>query len=84
MNVLLPILIMVGLGAVMNRRGRIQIDSLNQLTIYLLVPSFLFQQVSTSELTWHDIVEITWGQRPAGAASRRVVAPDLSVAEIPQ
>ena len=60
-NVLLPILIMVGLGAVMNRRGRIQIDSLNQLTIYLLVPSFLFQQVSTSELSWNDIVQITWG-----------------------
>ena len=60
-NVLLPILVMVGFGALMNRRGRIQIDSLNQLTIYLLVPSFLFQQVSTSSLSWNDIAEVTWG-----------------------
>ncbi len=60
-NVLLPILVMVGLGALMNRRGRIQIDTLNQLTIYLLVPSFLFEQVAYSSLTWSDIAELTWG-----------------------
>ena len=60
-NVLLPILVMVGLGALMNRRGRIQIDTLNQLTIYLLVPSFLFEQVAYSSLTWGDIAEVTWG-----------------------
>ena len=41
---------MVGLGALMNRRGRIQIDTLNQLTIYLLVPSFLFEQVAYSSI----------------------------------
>ena len=60
-NVLLPILVMVGLGALMNRRGRIQIGTLNQLTIYLLVPSFLFEQVAYSSLTWRDIAEVTWG-----------------------
>jgi predicted permease len=60
-NVLLPILVMVGLGALMNRRGRIQIDTLNQLTIYLLVPSFLFEQVAYSSLTWSAIAEVTWG-----------------------
>ena len=59
--VLLPILVMILLGALVNRRGRIQIDSLNQITIYLLVPSFLFEQVYDSTLSWADIAEITYG-----------------------
>jgi predicted permease len=59
--VLLPILVMILLGALVNRRGRIQIDSLNQITIYLLVPSFLFEQVYDSSLSWADIAEITYG-----------------------
>jgi predicted permease len=61
LTVLLPILIMIALGALINRRGRIQIDSLNQITIYLLVPSFLFEQIYDCQLTWSDIAQITWG-----------------------
>ena len=59
--VLLPILVMILLGVLVNRKRTLHIDSLNQLTIYLLVPAFLFEQVYDSSLSWGDITEITYG-----------------------
>ncbi|MDP7268180.1 MAG: AEC family transporter [Pirellulales bacterium] len=59
--VLLPILVMILLGVLVNWKRTLNIDSLNQLTIYLIVPAFLFEQVYDSSLSWGDITEITYG-----------------------
>lgn len=60
-EVILPILILVAIGAVFHFRFRINLETLNRLTIYLLVPSFLFVKIHQSELSFVDIWRITYG-----------------------
>jgi hypothetical protein len=57
-NVLVPILIIVGLGALLQRFCPVDMGSLSRLQIYLFVPTFLFYYVYTSTLTWNAMLGI--------------------------
>jgi len=52
LDVLAPILIMIGVGAALNWRFKIDLGTLSKLNLYLLVPAFVFDKVSTSTLSW--------------------------------
>ncbi|MGB6043182.1 MAG: AEC family transporter [Pirellulales bacterium] len=60
-EVILPILLLIAVGAFFHRRFQIHLGSLNRLTIYLLVPSFLFVKIYKSELSLIDMWQITYG-----------------------
>lgn len=57
-NVLLPILLIVGLGALVQRFHPLNIPTLSKLQIYLFVPTFLFVRVFESRLSWGQIAGI--------------------------
>lgn len=62
LNILGPILVLVGLGALMRRKFGLDLTTLSKLNIYLFTPAFIFHHVSTSKLSWSDmggIVTIT-------------------------
>lgn len=52
LNILAPVLLMVFLGAALRWKFRIDINTLTKLNIYLFVPAFVFEKVSTSSLSW--------------------------------
>ena len=58
-NVVLPILLIIGLGAAVERRHPLDILTLSKLNIYLFVPAFLFVRVLESDLGWREIAGIT-------------------------
>lgn len=61
-DVLAPILVMMGAGALLRWRFKIDLATLSKLNIYLLAPAFVFDKVSTSTLSWGEmggIVTIT-------------------------
>jgi predicted permease len=58
LTILAPILLMVLIGAVMRWRLRIDVATLGKLNIYLFVPVYVFEYVSTSELKWEEMVGI--------------------------
>jgi malate permease and related proteins len=88
LNILAPILIMVGLGAILRWRFRVDLVTLSKINIYLLVPGFIFDKVSTSTLSWEQmggvvtvsIVQvvtlglIVWGVGQLLGASRKTLA----------
>lgn len=49
-QVLLPILVMVGVGWLLDRRARLDLTSLVKLNIYVFVPAFIFVHVADSHL----------------------------------
>ena len=49
-QVLLPILVMFGVGWLLDRYGRLDLDTLVKLNIYLFVPAFIFVHVVSSDL----------------------------------
>jgi predicted permease len=49
-EVLLPILAMIGVGWLLDRRTRLEISTLVKLNLYLFVPAFIFHQVVSSQL----------------------------------
>jgi hypothetical protein len=51
-RILLPILIFVGIGAVVQWRVKVDLMPLSRLQIYLFVPVFLFVRVFDSTLSW--------------------------------
>jgi malate permease and related proteins len=55
LNVLGPILLMVMLGALLRWKFAIDIGTLSKLNIYLFVPAFIFERVSTSQLEWEEM-----------------------------
>lgn len=55
LDILAPILLMVGLGALMRHKFKIDLTTLGKLNIYLLVPAFVFDKVSNSQLSWSDM-----------------------------
>jgi predicted permease len=55
LNILLPILVMVGLGAWLRWKFAIDLGTLTKLNIYLFVPAFVFDKVATSKLPWADM-----------------------------
>jgi predicted permease len=57
-TVLLPILLIVGLGAVLQHFHPVDMSSLSKLQIYLFVPIFLFYYVYTSTLSWQEMAGI--------------------------
>ena len=58
LTVLAPILIMVGVGALLRWRLRIDVATLGKLNIYLFVPVYVFEYVSTSTLRWEQMLGI--------------------------
>jgi predicted permease len=57
-QVLLPILLLVGLGALVQRSHPLDIMTLSKLQIYLFVPAFLFVRVFESRLTWGQMAGV--------------------------
>ena len=57
-TVLLPILLMVGLGALVQRKFPLDVGTLSKLQIYLFVPAFLFVRVFDSTLGWREIAGV--------------------------
>lgn len=57
-TILLPVLLIVGLGAVIHRFRPLELTSLVTLNFYLFVPSYLFTRISTSATSWTDIFRI--------------------------
>lgn len=81
LDVILPILLVVGAGAVLERCFDLSVASLSKLVIYLLVPAYLFRRIYASTLTWSETggilaataltmvclgVPLLWGLRRAG------------------
>lgn len=52
LDVLAPILLMVGVGAVMRWKFAIDMGTLTKLNLYLFSPAFIFEKVATSNLQW--------------------------------
>jgi predicted permease len=50
-NILLPVLVLVGVGAVLQKYQPLNMQTLSRLNIYLLVPAFLFINILKSTLT---------------------------------
>ena len=57
-TILAPILLMVLIGALLRWKLRIDITTLSKLNIYLFVPVYVFEHVSTSELQWEEMFGI--------------------------
>src|SRR4051812_37895412 len=58
LTVLAPILLMVLIGALLRWRLRIDVTTLGKLNIYLFVPVYVFEYVSTSRLRWEEMLGI--------------------------
>lgn len=54
-GILLPVLVLIGLGALVQRRLPLHLPTLSRLNIYLFVPAFLFLRVYESTLSWRAI-----------------------------
>jgi predicted permease len=52
LQVILPILVIIGLGALIQRFFPLHLPTLSKINIYLLVPIFLFVRVYTADLSW--------------------------------
>lgn len=57
-TVLVPVLLIVAGGALIQRFHRLEMQTLSKLQIYLLVPTFLFYYIYTSKLSLGDILGI--------------------------
>ncbi len=55
LDILLPILLMVGLGAVLRWKFEMDLGTLSKLNIYLFTPAFIFDKVAHSKLAWADM-----------------------------
>jgi len=59
LSVILPILVIVALGAGLQRGFPLHVPTLSRLNVYLLVPAFLFVRLYDSTLSWREIGRIT-------------------------
>ena len=57
-NILAPILLMVGLGALVRHKFKINVDTLSKVNIYLFTPAFIFDRVWRSDLRWENMAGI--------------------------
>src|SRR3954447_12642219 len=55
LNILGPILLMVGYGALLRWRLALDLTTLGKLNIYLFTPAFIFKHVSESKRAWSDM-----------------------------
>lgn len=58
LNVCLPILVVMGLGWLMDRKFHFHLESLVKLNIYLMVPAFIFTRVIDTELRNDEALKI--------------------------
>ena len=58
LTILAPILLMVLIGALLRWKLRIDVATLGKLNIYLFVPVYVFEYVSTSRLEWEEMIGI--------------------------
>ena len=54
-EILMPILFMVGLGAMVHRAFRLDMKTLVRINLYLFVPAFLFYRLLESQQSWLQI-----------------------------
>lgn len=54
-NILLPLLLMVGLGALIQRHRPLSVDTLARVSMWLLVPSFILIKIYDSNIPWGEI-----------------------------
>ena len=54
-QVVLPVLVMAGVGALVQWRKPLSVETLVRLNLYLFVPAFLFDRVADSALSWRQI-----------------------------
>ena len=57
-QVLLPVLVIIAMGAMLQRWQPMHLKSLVILNIYLFAPVYLFSRVASSQLSWLDIGKI--------------------------
>jgi predicted permease len=55
LNILLPILVLIALGAWVRRQFEVDLGTLGKINIYLFVPAFVYQKVATSTLPWSEM-----------------------------
>lgn len=55
LDILAPILLMVGLGALLRWKFAIDVTTLSKLNIFLFTPAFVFDRVSSSRLHWGEM-----------------------------
>ena len=55
LDILLPIFVMVALGAWLRWKFSVDLATLTKLNIYLFVPAFVFDKVANSKLPWADM-----------------------------
>lgn len=55
LDILAPILLMVGLGALLRWKFAIDVATLSKLNIFLFTPAFVFDRVSGSRLPWSEM-----------------------------
>lgn len=60
-SVLLPILVLVAMGAGLQHWVRVDMPTLTRLTIWLLIPAFLFIKIYDSDLAWRSIGNLAVG-----------------------
>ncbi|MDE0028616.1 MAG: AEC family transporter [Deltaproteobacteria bacterium] len=54
-NILLPLLLMVGFGTLLQRYQPLSLETLARVSMYLLVPSFLLIKIYDSDIPWREI-----------------------------
>lgn len=58
LDVIAPILLMVGCGALLRRRFAINVDTLSKVNLYLCTPAFVFDRVTHSRLGGGEMIGI--------------------------
>ena len=54
-NILLPLLLMVGFGTLLQRYQSLSLETLARISMYLLVPSFILVKIYDSDIPWGQI-----------------------------
>lgn len=57
-DVILPVLIVIGIGALLERCFALSVATLTKLIIYVLTPAFLFVHLFDSTLSWSEVLGI--------------------------
>lgn len=55
LDIIAPILLMIGVGALAQWKFRLDLATLSKLNIYVFVPAFVFDRVSGSNLPWQQM-----------------------------
>jgi malate permease and related proteins len=58
LSILAPILLLIGLGALLQWKFRLDLNTLSKLNIYLFTPAFIFDNVYRSRLSWSDMAGV--------------------------